>query len=185
MKAPQVINEDKTSHYLEIGDVAFLRNEGSVKTTLGSCISVFLYSPYNHVSAICHAQLPSRKSKNNQCYMDCPSSCLKGMSCISENKYLDEVIPYMLEHFASNNIPKAEIRAAVIGGASISKGLENHFLVGKQNIQKTNALLYEYDLPVDYIDTGGHESRKFEFQNKSGDLIVNNQIVFNFWAKRK
>ena len=183
MLLPQVYFERQSSRFLDIGDLVFLTHEARTLTTLGSCVSVCLFSPQLRMSAVCHAQMPERKRKHTTCFVSCPDTCQKGRTCDMDNKYVDMVIPYMIHAFDRKNIPRMMIQAIVVGGSSMLPSLRSSNSVGILNTDLALNILSANKIQVVYSDLGGITSRRLEVQNESGFVFVNKKLVFKMWDR--
>jgi len=184
MKTPKVFFEDKSSQFLDIGDVVVLSKAGKAITTLGSCVSICLFSRRHQISVVCHAQLPDKASKN-VCHTTCPDSCLRGRSCAMENKYINLVLPEMLKLIERKGIKRSMIDAAIIGGGSMLPQLSSRFSVGERNVKFSGEKLKNYGIKVLYKDIGGTMSRKLVVDNQSGFIFVNGKLVYKMWGLEK
>lgn len=184
MIIPKVYYEKQESRFIDIGDVVFLSKEARILTTLGSCISVCLFSYHSRISAVCHAQMPKRKMKAPSCTPECTTSSSKDLYCDHNNKYVESVIPFMLNVFERKGVPRHLIRALVIGGASMLPALRTLNPIGILNAELACELLIKNDIKIVYRDTGGIVSRRIAIQNESGLVFVNKSLVYKLWDKQ-
>lgn len=183
MTAPQVYYENQATRFLNIGDVVFLSKSAKIVTTLGSCVSICLFSPMSRVVAVCHAQMPARKMIDRTCFSSCPVGCRKGIACEQDNKYVESVLPFMLREFDRKAIPRSSIQAIVTGGSSMLPALRTINQIGFSNTDLANNLLNENRIRIVFQDTGGDTSRKLEIDNDNGIVMVNKKMVFRMWDK--
>ncbi len=185
MIIPQVYYENNSSRFLNIGDVVFISKTAKAWTTLGSCVSICLFSPMSRIVSVCHAQMPHRRMADQQCFSACPVGCMKGIACEQDNKYVESVIPYMLHAFDRKAIPRHMVHAIVIGGSSMLPALRTINQVGLANADLAYNILSKNKITIVYHDTGGNASRKLEIDNETGNIMVNKRMVFRMWDRHR
>lgn len=133
----------------------------SVKTVLGSCISLTLFHPRFKLSLMCHAMLPF---------------CLEGDACLvrcrQPYKYVECVIPEMIARMRRWGVSLTELEAKLFGGADMFSinGRNPLSSVGGQNIEASLDLLKAEGIRLCVKDVGGHVGRKIYFYSHNGQV---------------
>jgi len=183
MRTPKVVYLKGKTHFLDIGDVAFLEDSGSAITALGSCVSVCLFSVQHRVCSVCHAQLSTKAVD-----MRPDTSIKKSVFSLvekdtSENRYVDSVVQFMINSLSDKGVKRGFLKALVVGAASIIPLLQKRFTVGENNAISAMQVLNSNGIEVVYKDLGGNLSRKLEVYNKTGLVYVNRKLVYNLWTQ--
>ncbi len=139
----------------------------TVKTILGSCISIIFYHPQTRASGVSHALLPS--DLYNYVCERC-KVCCKRTKDHSSFKYVSCAIYHLYTQFEVMRIPHSEIVVKIFGGANVFTSA--NIDVGSKNIQKTNEILEELKLTVTSSDTGGEVGRMISFSSEDGNVVV-------------
>jgi len=133
-----------------------------ISTLLGSCVAITMVSRRIGVGAICHALLPSCRTKDR---CDCPE----------RSRYVDCAIRGMIEAFRSRGVPRSGIEAKVFGGAEMfhaGAGEGGGGSVGRQNISKALELLAAEGIRIAASDVGGLHGRKIYFYPQTGEVFL-------------
>lgn len=138
------------------GELVIAKNGETIWTVLGSCVTVILYNSRLKISAVCHAQLPSRTLEIH-CSTSCTSPCRQNESC--EFKYVSCSIEYMLDQFHKLGIQNREIDVRLYGGANVLELSSDKPRIGDKNVSKAKQILREKGLTIFKEDTGGNKSR--------------------------
>ncbi len=139
------------SYYLQPGYIFVSRKPSTVRTVLGSCVSVCLWDRKMRWGGMNHYiySRPWSGQRNAQ------------FGAIS--------IPYMIKMVMDQGSSKADLAAHVVGGA------QNPHLakeIGKDNVKVALEVLEKWSIPVFIKDTGGERGRKAVFNTGTGDLSV-------------
>lgn len=142
--------------YLMPGQVVVANQPILVRTILGSCIAVTMFSPSRRVGAICHAMLPDRNGKSH------------------DLRYVDTAIHYIYRK--AKEIGAADdITVKLFGGSQVLvtdlHHLE-HLSVGGKNLARAQDILNQLGLSVVKSNVGGTRGRKLFFSMLSGDVYV-------------
>ena len=155
---------DRKSYFLKPADFYMTTEQMVIKTVLGSCITLTMFSPKAGVSAACHAVLPTCRD------CTCPSN-----PCTNKYKYVQCVIPEMLKKFKEFGLQADDLEIKMFGGADMiqfrkgSRSWENQ-RVGRKNIVMARDVARQYNLNIMHSDVGGTLGRKLYFDTKNGEV---------------
>ncbi|MES2152736.1 MAG: chemotaxis protein CheD [Pseudomonadota bacterium] len=141
---------------LDMGDYCVADGTHSIKTLLGSCVSITLWHPARKIGAMCHFLLASRGEQ-------------VGPACA---RFCDEALYMMLRDLAALGVEARECEAKIFGGGNMFPSLyeENPFSVGRKNGERARALLQQAGIPVVAEDLYGTGHRQVIFDVGSGDV---------------
>ncbi len=147
------------AHYsLGIGEAIIIRDGGVISTVLGSCVAICIYSLDGSIGGMNHFVLPKMMpgGRPDDIYRYGDDSC----------KALIETI------LKQDGVDKKQLRAKIIGGASVLKneGISND--IGLQNIATAKRALQAFGIQLVAEDTGGTEGRKVFFYTEGGKVRV-------------
>lgn len=154
----------RKSYFLKPADFYMTTEQMVIKTVLGSCVTLTMFSPQTGVSAACHAVLPSCRD------CSCPSDV-----CLNKYKFVKCVIPEMLKRFKKMGVDPGDIEIKMFGGADMimvrkgSRSWDNQ-RVGRQNIVMARDVARENNLIIKKSDVGGTLGRKLYFDTESGEV---------------
>lgn len=165
-------NKDKKVMLLP-GDLIISKEENVIWTLLGSCISIIFYNRRTQLSAVCHAQLPSKDEKYS-CKDSCPNPCGKNEKD-HDFKYVTCSFKYMLNLFQKSEIQKSEIEVSLFGGANMFNFNTDTLKVGARNIEMAKNLINKSHLRIINESIGGTQSRTITYYSKTGkiELTIN------------
>jgi chemotaxis protein CheD len=128
-----------------------------LKTTLGSCVGVFLHDGERGLSGLAHVMLPERLHDDQ-----------------SLGKYADTAIPELLTQMERRGSRRGSMQAFLAGGANMFQASEDSRIatVGEKNLQAVRRVLAELAIPVRQEDTGGLQGRTVCFDGETGSLEV-------------
>ncbi|MCP5285195.1 MAG: chemotaxis protein CheD [Burkholderiaceae bacterium] len=152
--------------FLRPGDWLFGGGEGSVRTLLGSCVSLVLWSRRHGAGGLCHSLLPQRRQR--------------GVDELPDGRYLDEAIDWLEAEAHRRGIPWADLRASVFGGAGRRTGG-----IGASNLAWICAWLERQRIPVDQMDVGGHVMRRLSMDLRTGVVSVAHGGAWNLMEQRQ
>lgn len=150
-------------HILNPGNVLITREPMQVATVLGSCVAVCLHCARTQDAAICHALLP-RPGANYE----------REAVAQHQGRYVSEILPYMLHHFARQGCATEEIVAKVFGGASITPKRVSEELskeIGVNNVAEVFKILLEAKLLIRATITGGKRGHHIIFNTGTGEIL--------------
>lgn len=145
---------------LNIGELIVTGEDVVINTTLGSCVSVCLYSPGKKMAGMIHYALPYFLDNSEEG---------------DDLRYGDRAIVILIEEMMkATNETATSFRAKVVGGANCfirdSKGgLDD---IGEKNIQMAKEILKKYRIEIVGEHTGGELGRKVMFHALDGRLQV-------------
>jgi len=89
-------------------------------------------------------------------------------------KYADTAIPLLLKKMELKGSSRKDIKALVLGGASIfTSESDNGFMnIGANNIKAARRTLKELKIPIVFEDTGGNNGRTIIFECSTGKVII-------------
>ncbi|MEW6520252.1 MAG: chemotaxis protein CheD [Thermodesulfobacteriota bacterium] len=150
-------------YYLKPGELFAGEEAALVKTVLGSCVAVTMFSPRCQVGTLCHSMLPSCRNEN-----PCVGGCQDGP------RYVDCAIRRMLEWFHTRGIGRDEIEVKVFGGSDMFAGPRDSEYkgIGRQNIDMALQTLEQEGLRLAASDVGGPRGRKIIFKSYSGEVFL-------------
>ncbi len=157
--------------YLLPGQIIFAEQPTRIYTVLGSCIAVAFHHPPTRISAICHAQLPQRKT-NGSCADPCPVKCGTEIPSNCDFKYVTCCLEYMLADFSARGVPKSELTIKLFGGANVIPGQSKTKTVGASNIEIARRLIQENHLTLAAEDVGGESGRSLYFYSHTGTIYM-------------
>jgi len=143
--------------YLQPGEY-FVGHAGyTIRTLLGSCVSITLWHPAKRVGAMSHFLLPSRGTP--------ATGTLDG-------RYGDEAMCLMLDELARFNIHAKECHAKVFGGASMfpAQSQADAMHVGHRNGEAARQLLHAHGITIVSESLFGAGHRQIVFDVQSGDV---------------
>lgn len=131
-----------------------------VATVLGSCVSVTMFARRTGLAAICHALLPNCVKAET-----CPANC------VHRYKYVDCVIPRMLEQFKKRNLRPGDLEVNLFGGADMP-GAGRVEKIGSLNVRSALGTIRSEKLRLKASDVGGNHGRKIYFYTHTGDIVL-------------
>lgn len=160
MNFEEVLYFEKNLLYVSISDYKFSVNGEILKTTLGSCVSVVLYSKHNTpVSSMSHFLLPFPPMAKDE---------------VNYQRYGSMLIPIQIKKMEELGVSKKDMIAKVTGGAAMFPIKDQSTLgdIGEENSQMAFKVLKENNINLMAHDTGGTLGRSIEFHPKSKKLKV-------------
>jgi chemotaxis protein CheD len=150
-------------YYLKPGELFAGEEAARVKTVLGSCVAVTMFSPRCRVGSLCHSMLPTCRNEN-----PCVGGCQDGP------RYVDCAIRQMLEWFGKRGIGRHEIVVKVFGGSDMFSGPQGHEYkgIGRQNVDMALTIIGKEGLRLAASDLGGPWGRKIIFKSYSGEVFL-------------
>lgn len=145
---------------LTIGEIIVTDENATINTTLGSCVSICLFSPENNVAGMVHYALPNflNTSMEEDIY-----------------KYGEFAIPELIKRVSQlAGVKPSALKAKIVGGANCfirtSKGgLDN---IGEENVNIGLKILEQYKIEIVGEHVGGPVGRKVIFHTFDGRVQV-------------
>lgn len=139
--------------FLRPGDWLFGGGDGIVRTLLGSCVSLTLWSHRHGVGGLCHSLLPARRHVRAH--------------EVPDGRYLAEAVAWLEAKAARHGIPWSDLRASVFGGAG-----GRDAAIGAANVAWVQDWLHRRRVPTDQIDVGGRVLRRLTMDLRTGLVSV-------------
>lgn len=147
--------------YLMSEEVWFTGKPTIVSTVLGSCVSVTMFARHVRFAAICHAILPVCAKMGT-----CPATCGK------QYKYVNCVIPKMVQRFQKHDIRPRDLEVNLFGGADMPGSGRTGDRVGQLNTQTAIGAIKSEKLRLKASDVGGFLGRKIYFHTHTGEILL-------------
>ena len=129
----------------------------TLRTLLGSCVSITLWHPLRKIGAMSHFLLPTRG-------VPVPPDL--------DGRYGDEAMQLMLRELARHDVRATECKAKIFGGARMFPGQiqtdESH--IGHKNGAAARALLCAHRIEIASENLFGFGHRQILFDVNSGDV---------------
>lgn len=154
-----VKQSDYRDVFLRPGELHVAHEPTIIRTTLGSCVSVCLYSVMEQVGAMSHSVLPvpPKGAKNDV-------------------RYVEYAIGTMLDDMVSMGVPIGSIKAKLFGGAEMfhlnADELRFARIVGDGNTKAARECLARMGLEIVSECVGGSTGRKLVFETTTGVAMV-------------
>ncbi|GAB4242994.1 MAG: chemotaxis protein CheD [Acidobacteriota bacterium] len=151
----------EVKHVVGIAEFIVSNQPGDILITyaLGSCLGITIYDPVAQVGGLLHVMLP--------------------LSSVSPEKakekpamFVDTGVPLLFKESYKLGAKKERIWVAVSGGASLRKGEQDCFEIGKRNILMLRKLLWRNGVLIKAEDTGGVNSRNMSLEIGTGRVTV-------------
>lgn len=159
------IKPDAIIHYLKPAGFYFLKQPGIIRTVLGSCVTVTMFSKRTGLGSACHPILPECRD-NKVCYF---------AGCKNKYKYVECVIPEMMHRFKKSGVSPDELEVKLFGGAEIIANNNNKssfIKVGLMNVEMALNLLHSFGIQPKNSDSGGKLGRRLLFDTATGDVWI-------------
>jgi chemotaxis protein CheD len=142
-------------HYLLPGNIFAHRDEHTVTTVLGSCVSVCLWDPAHKIGGINHYMLP-----------------LWNGDGLASPRFGNIAIEKLIEKMLQLGAVRNNLKAKVFGGGDVLKVTTTFMNIGARNIVLAEDMLREEKIPIISADTGGQNGRKLMFNTRTGVVLV-------------
>ena len=139
---------------IRIGEMAVAKDDGVLRTLLGSCIGVALYDRVHRVAGLAHVVLPT-----SQGIPELPG------------KFMDTAIPALLDKMAQLVGRAVEPTARIAGGANMFV-TNMVYSIGKQNIEASDRILRDMGIPIIGRHCGGERGRRMLLDVRSGVITI-------------
>ena len=141
---------------VKMAEMDVVKDGGSLKTILGSCVGVIIRDAGRGVSGLAHIMLPTRQRDD-----------------AASGKYADSAIPALLSRVLDSGGRNGSLQAFLIGGAQMfPMGNAAIASIGDQNVNVARKILKESNIPIVFEDTGGSAGRAVLFDNTTGQVSV-------------
>jgi chemotaxis protein CheD len=143
------------SHYLLPGNLIAHKDEQTVITVLGSCVSVCLWDARKQIGGINHYVLP-----------------LWNGDGLASPRFGNIAIAKLIEKMLELGADRYNLQAKVFGGGDMLKATSAFMNIGERNIVLAQDLLRNEKIPIISADTGGKHGRKLVFNTRTGVVLV-------------
>jgi len=138
-----------------MGELAVARDDGLLRTLLGSCIGLALYDQRTKVGGLAHIVLPkSRDGTSNP-----------------PGKFVDTAIPALCQEMERCAGGTIRPQARIAGGANMFATAVTE-TIGKQNIEAAERLLEELRIPIAGRHCGGGHGRRVSLDTSTGIVTI-------------
>ncbi len=139
------------------GELYFGGAASTVRTLLGSCVSITVWHPRLQVGGMCHYLLPSRR---------------RGPGDASDGRFGDEAMQAMVEQIHAAGTEPRQYQAHLHGGADTMPGSGAHFSIGERNIEQGWSLLDRHGFSVASVDVGEDMPRTVTLRLCDGQVAL-------------
>ena len=127
---------------------------------LGSCLGIVLHDPEARIGALAHAMHPRRERVKNK---------------MNRAKFVDSVIPLLLERMLQWGARREKIVAKIFGGGRMFdrvEGCRGGLDIGDENIVAAREVLGELGIPLVAECVGGRTGRTIVLNVSDGSVLV-------------
>ena len=124
---------------------------------LGSCIALILYDNSHGIHGMSHILLPDSNRSKSYTPMSTP------------HKYIDTSIKELLQELINHGAVRDNIKAIVIGGASVID-VEDYPILNNAEVVKEE--LHKFGIEIEKSDLGGKKGRSIIYNAKSGSVLI-------------
>lgn len=140
--------------FLQPGEYFVGNAAHTIRTLLGSCVSITLWHPAKKVGAMSHFLLPRRD---------------KPVLALPDGRYGEEALWLMLRELARKNIEPTECQAKIFGGGSMFPGQSPAAApqIGERNGEAARALVRAHRIEIvsESLFGAGHRQIRFDVQS--------------------
>lgn len=128
-----------------MGEWKIGRDSDILKTTLGSCTGIILYSIKHRAGGLAHVLLGEPPPGK----------------IVHKGKYVRTAISGLLQDLENAGVPGGSLKACIFGGATMFVSKKGDFLqnIGNENIKISKEVIHAQNIPVFFEDTGGQNGR--------------------------
>lgn len=140
-----------------IADIEIARAPDILRTILGSCVGICLYDNKNRIGGLAHIMLPRIHDRDSNI-----------------KKFADTAIPYLLNEMVKAGAGRKDIKAKIIGGATMFKIATKNLAsnIGKNNIEAVKQILNDLNIAITAQDLGGDLGRTIDFYLETGKIKI-------------
>jgi chemotaxis protein CheD len=146
--------------FLQPGEYFVGHDVYRIRTVLGSCVSMTLWSPLHRIGAMSHFMLASR------------GPAVGGVRLALDAKYGDESLALMLEGLGRMKVQPGQCQAKIFGGGDMFPGHKTAgaLAVGRRNGEAARSLLGAHGIELSSESLFGTGHRQIVFDIGSGDV---------------
>lgn len=138
------------------GQMSFTTAPATLRTLLGSCVSITVWHPGKRFGGMCHYLLPGRARRAGEAL---------------DGRYGDEAMEAMVARLLRTGTQPGEYIAHLYGGAdTMPDGNGLKFNVGERNIEQGWKLIDRYGFSLEGIDVGEDVPRTVSIDIASGSI---------------
>ena len=154
---------DVAEVYLQPGESHLARSPAIIRTILGSCVGVSLWSAKLGAGALCHAQLPR-----------CPTPSRVPLSLAVGRRYVDFAIRDLARQFDNLGAARSEIQVKLFGGADVLlvTNAASRPTVGRLNCEAAIEVVEAEGFKVTASSLGGTSGLNIQFNTKTGEILL-------------
>ena len=142
-----------------VGELSVSACPDVLKTILGSCVGIAIYSPLDKIGGLLHIMLPRLNNGD-----------------MNRTKYANSGIPELIITLEEKyKVKRFNMVAKIAGGAtmfSFKKTASPVFDIGTNNITAVKYCLGELNIPIIGEDVGSNYGRRIEFHLESGNMVI-------------
>jgi len=143
-----------------MGDIAVARNDGVLRTLLGSCLGVALYDRRLKIAGLAHVVLPCALGRDER-----PGNY--------PGKYADTAVPAMISRMQElAGDERLKLCAKIAGGANMFNTADASSTIGVQNVQAVQRVLDDLRIPIIARHCGGEQGRKMGLDAATGAVTI-------------
>jgi len=148
--------------FLQPGEYFVGQDGYRIRTVLGSCVSMTLWSPLQRIGAMSHFLLASRGGAPG------------GLPIGLDAKYGDEALDLMLHELGRMKVQARQCKAKIFGGGDMfpSHKTSGALAVGRRNGEAARSLLHARGIEVISESLFGEGHRQIAFDIGSGNVWV-------------
>tara|TARA_Y100001972_G_scaffold103158_1_gene129190 strand:+ start:8371 stop:8847 length:477 start_codon:yes stop_codon:yes gene_type:complete len=144
--------------HLGVAEWKATKSPDAIRTTLGSCVGIVLYSAKKKLGGVSHILLA-----------DPPSGRI-----IQRGKYARTAIDMLLADIQKLGAEPADLSARIFGGASMFDAMNSTFFnnIGQSNVAATRETLEARKIPIVEEDVGGNLGRTITLYLDDGRVLL-------------
>ena len=144
--------------HLGVAEWKAAKSPDAIRTTLGSCVGIVLYSAKKKIGGVSHVLLA-----------DPPAGRI-----VQRVKYARTAIDMLLADLQKLGIEASELSARIFGGASMFDAMNSAFFnnIGQSNVTATRETLEARKIPIVEEDVGGNLGRTITLYLDDGRVLL-------------
>lgn len=151
---PQSARHNVTERKVGIGELAVIKQEGLLRTLLGSCLGLVLHDRRACVGGLAHIVLP-----------------LSGEDRSLPGKFADTAIPELVRMIEQSGGKPQALVAKLAGGANMFASVKSNG-IGDQNQAMVEKILKELGIRIAGRHCGGRQGRRLAYDVQTGIVTV-------------
>ena len=152
----------ESGNIVEVGiaEIKIVRAPDTLVTRgLGSCLGIAMFDIQRKIGGLAHPMLPEIE---------------KARAKSNPNKFVDYVIPAMIEGLKKEGCQQNDLAAKLFGGAHMFSSIPSNssFNIGARNIEVAKECFNLHKIKIVAEDTGGNYGRTLVFTVATGKILV-------------